>query len=59
MPVEKQYRAYATPQPRAIGYDPVVDLAAEHLAWLVEEVVEETVPAPKRGGGVPGPGQPE
>jgi transposase len=49
------YRPYAPPAPLLIGYDPVCDLPPDHLARLVEAVVEEslTVPPPP-----PGPGQP-
>lgn len=34
------YRAYPPPAIRAVGYDPVRDLPANHLAWLVESTVE-------------------
>jgi len=48
------YRYYPPAGPLLIGYDPFCDLPADHLARLVEQVVEETVidPAPP-----PGPGQ--
>lgn len=43
------YRAYTPPQPLLVGYDPVRDLPAEHLARLVEQVVEDAIhPAPRR-----------
>lgn len=49
------YRRHSAPQLMLFGYDPVRDLAEDHLARLVERVVEETVrPRPK---GVAG-GQP-
>ena len=49
------YRYYPPAGPLLIGYDPFCDLPADHLARLVEQVVEATVtdPAPP-----PGPGQP-
>ena len=49
------YRHYGPPQPLLIGYDPVRDLPGDHLARLIDEVVEETVhPAPR----APQSGQP-
>ena len=42
------YRPYGPPQPLLIGYDPVRDLPADHLARLVEAVVEDAVPPQKR-----------
>ena len=49
------YRAYPPPTIKPDGYDPVRDLPANHLAWLVESTVEaalqgRTLP--------PGDGQP-
>src|SRR5260221_7868704 len=45
------YRNYPPPSPKLIGYDPVRDLPADHLARLVELVVEECVePQPKAHG---------
>lgn len=42
------YRRYDPPQFLLIGYDPVRDLPFDHLARLVEQVVEETVrPRPR------------
>jgi len=49
------YRPYYPPQPLLFGYDPVRDLPPDHLARLVEQVVEETVIPPRRA---PGVGQP-
>jgi transposase len=50
-----RYRHYTPPELLLIGYDPARDLAPDHLARLVEQVVEETVgPKPRDGG----PGQP-
>jgi hypothetical protein len=49
------YRHYAAPTPLLFGYDPVRDLPPDHLARLVEQVVEASVsPPPRRHG----PGQP-
>lgn len=49
------YRPYAPPAPLLIGYDPFRDLPADHLARLVELVVEASVsPGPRPAG----PGQP-
>src|SRR3989304_1038917 len=49
-------REYGPPAPMLVGYDPCRDLPPDHLARLVEEVVEEALgPAPYRA---PGPGQP-
>jgi transposase len=42
------YRPYAAPQPLLIGYDPFRDLPPDHLARLVERIVEETVTPPQR-----------
>lgn len=47
------YRPHYAPQARLFGYDPVSDLAPDHLARLVEAVVEETV-RPKRKLRAPG-----
>src|SRR5205823_1553958 len=49
------YRPYPPPTPLLIGYDPVTDLPAGHLARLVEQVVEASLGPPRRP---PGPGQP-
>lgn len=49
------YRHHAPPAPLLIGYDPFRDLPLDHLARLVERVVEETVVPPRRDHG---PGQP-
>ena len=44
----KGYRQHSAPQPMLFGYDPVRDLPADHLARLVEAVVEDAVkPQPK------------
>lgn len=42
------YRRHDPPQPLLIGYDPVRDLPPDHLARLVEAVVEATVRPPHR-----------
>jgi transposase len=50
------YRPYSPPTPLLFGYDPVRDLPPDHLARLVEEVVEESVriaPRPRRQGQPP------
>lgn len=49
------YRPHPPPSPLLFGYDPVRDLPPEHLARLVEAIVEETVvPPPRpRGDGQP------
>lgn len=44
------YRAHSAPQPLLFGYDPVRDLPPNHLARLVEQVVEDTVQPPPRWG---------
>src|SRR5437667_5817445 len=49
------YRLYTPPTPLLFGYDPVRDLPPDHLARLVEEVVEASVAPPLRRRG---PGQP-
>src|SRR5688572_14410194 len=49
------YRRYDPPAPLLFGYDPVRDLPPDHLARLVEQVVEATVVPPRRERG---PGQP-
>ncbi len=49
------YRAYSPPTPALFGYDPVRDLPPDHLARLVEQVVEAAIQPPLR---LPGPGQP-
>jgi transposase len=49
------YRPYGPPAPLLFGYDPMRDLPADHLARLVEQVVEASVVPPRR---LPGPGQP-
>jgi len=40
------YRTYQPPAPLLFGYDPFRDLPADHLARLIEFVVEETVAPP-------------
>lgn len=45
------YRPYPSPSPLLFGYDPVRDLPPEHLACLVEAIVEETVTPPPRPRG--------
>lgn len=37
------YRAYPEPAPKPGGYDPVIDLPSNHLAWLIESTVEEAL----------------
>jgi hypothetical protein len=49
------YRPHPPPALRLIGYDPVRDLPPDHLARLVEQVVEASVVPSRRP---PGPGQP-
>jgi transposase len=49
------YRHYPPPAPLLFGYDPVRDLPSDHLARLVEQVVEASVAPPQRRRG---PGQP-
>jgi transposase len=49
------YRSYPPAGPLLVGYDPCCDLPADHLARLVEQVVEETLTDPPPP---PGPGQP-
>jgi DDE family transposase/transposase-like protein DUF772 len=49
------YRSYPPPRPLDRLYDPVGDLPPDHLARLVEEVVEETITPPPLS---PAPGQP-
>ena len=43
------YRQHAPPAPLLFGYDPFRDLPLDHLARLIEYVVEETVVPPHRG----------
>jgi transposase len=50
-----RYRPYSPPQPLLLGYDPLRDLPPDHLAFLVEQVVEDTVHPSRRADG---PGQP-
>jgi transposase len=40
------YRAHSAPTAMFFGYDPVQDLPGNHLAWLVERVVEEALQHP-------------
>jgi transposase len=49
------YRRHSAPQAMLFGYDPVRDLPGDHLARLVETVVEEAVKPPPKGvkGGQP------
>jgi transposase len=49
------YRPYAPPAPLLIGYDPFRDLPGDHLARLVEQVVEASVRPGRRPAGA---GQP-
>lgn len=49
------YRPYGPPDPLLVGYDPQQELPADHLARLVEQVVEEAVQPPRREVS---PGQP-
>jgi hypothetical protein len=49
------YRPHPPSGPLLIGYDPERDLPADHLARLVEQVVEASVTPPRRPAG---PGQP-
>ena len=49
------YRPYPPPLPLDRLYDPAQDLPPDHLARLVEAVVEETITPPPHP---PGPGQP-
>jgi len=49
------YREHNPPCPRLVGYDPFYDLPMDHLARLVEEVVEESLELPAKSAG---PGQP-
>jgi transposase len=48
------YRRYDPPAPLLFGYDPFRDLPRDHLARLVEQVVEETVVPPRRARSQPG-----
>lgn len=50
-----RYRRHDPPSPLLIGYDPWRDLPFDHLARLIEQVVQETVKPPQRQ---PGVGQP-
>ena len=45
------YRYYPPAGPLLIGYDPFRDLPADHLARLVEQVVEATITPPPRPAG--------
>jgi transposase len=50
------YRPHPSPSPLLIGYDPVCDLPLDHLARLVEAVVEEAItvaPHPRAPGNCP------
>src|SRR5437899_2043099 len=50
------YRPHPSPSPLLIGYDPVCDLPSDHLARLVEAVVEEAItvaPHPRAPGNCP------
>jgi transposase len=49
------YREYGPAVPSLIGYDPCFCLPTDHLARLVDEVVEESIIPEERK---PGPGQP-
>jgi len=50
------YRPHGAPQPLLLGYDPFRDLPADHLARLVDRVVDEVVvvPPPSKYTGQPG-----
>jgi transposase len=50
------YRRYEAPAPLLVGYDPYTELPKDHLARLVEMVVEESVVVKTKG---PQVGQPE
>jgi len=50
------YKVQSPAGPLLIGYDPYLDLPVDHLARLVDELVDMTVELPWR---VDGPGQPE
>jgi hypothetical protein len=50
------YKEYPPAGPLLVGYDPFRDLPADHLAWLVEEVVNQSVTLPAKCAGA---GQPE
>jgi transposase len=43
------YRAYPSPTPGFFGYDPVQDLPLDHLARLIEFVIEESIHPPAIG----------
>jgi len=49
------YREHNPPGPRLMGYDPFFDLPMDHLARLVEAVVEESIEVEEKACG---PGQP-
>jgi len=53
--LDMSYREHNPPCPRLVGYDPFYDLPMDHLARLVEEVVEESLELPAKSAG---PGQP-
>jgi len=50
------YKPYPPAGPLLIGYDPFRDLPPDHLAWLVDEVVDQSVTPPPKPVGA---GQPE
>lgn len=50
------YKPHPAPAPLLIGFDPVIDLPSDHLAYLVDAIVDEAiVPEPKAFA----PGQPQ
>ena len=51
---DEPIQAARSPCPLLFGYDPFRDLPFDHLARLVEHVVEETVVPPRRGSHQPG-----
>ena len=50
------YKPHPALEPRLIGYDPVVELALDHLARFIDMVVDKYAEVPEKGVG---PGQPE
>jgi transposase len=50
------YKPHPPVGPLLVGYDPFRDLPSDHLAWLVEEVVNQSVSPPSKPIGA---GQPE
>ena len=54
--IEMGYKPHPELAPRLIGYDPHVELPADHLCRFVDEVVDKYAIVPEKE---PGPGQPE